>query len=105
LKVLPRLLAPLVDGHRPDEDVVGQVRSRLRSAPEGLLLHPLPDPATAVTQLALERRTAAALRRWAATEPVSGPWTVGRYLSVAGFGACALVDLLGALEAQGGRIG
>ena len=78
--------------------VVEQVAGALRRRPRGVLRLAMPDPAAAMQQLRLEPRTERVLLRWIAAAPGEGRWTVARYLSIPGFGARALVDVMAALE-------
>ena len=80
--------------------VVDRVQTRLQGLPAHVLEAPLPDPATALT-FRIERRTANTLRR-AIDEGAEGPWTLTRYLNLPRFGGRAVVDLLAAVEANGG---
>lgn len=80
--------------------VVDRVQTRLQGLPPHVLDAALPDPATALT-FRLERRTINTLRR-AIDEGAEGPWTLKRYLKVPRFGGRAVVDLLAAVEANGG---
>ena len=81
--------------------VVETVQDALRDAPRTFLERALPKPEAVLDRLPLERRTANLLRKWIATEPTDGPWTLSRYLSIPRFGARGLVDLLAALEGDG----
>jgi len=112
--VVPHLLRFLAPETRelgraaPDDDrvrqvaalLVGHAQRRLRTLPDHVLAFPLPDPATALASLPLERRTASTLRPLAASEGPIAPWTVARYLAIPRFGGRALVDLLASFEAR-----
>jgi hypothetical protein len=82
--------------------VVDRVQTRLEGLPERLRATPLPGPAT-MLNWRLEPRTANTLRRALATGGAEGSWTLGRYVGLPRFGGRAVVDLLVAVEAHGGR--
>jgi hypothetical protein len=83
--------------------VVDRVQTRLRPLPEAIRDAPMPAPDAALA-LPIERRTGNTLRRALGARPGGEPWTVGRYLKIRRFGGRALVDLLAALEGDGGRL-
>ena len=82
--------------------VVDRVQTRLEGLPERILVTPLPDP-TIMLSCRLEPRTANTLRRALTAGGARGSWTLGRYVGLPRFGGRAVVDLLTAVEAHGGR--
>jgi hypothetical protein len=89
--------------HRLSLAVVDRVQTRLGGLSELVCETVLPPPESAV-RLTLESRTSNVLRRSIQRGQTDGTWTLRRYLSLDRFGARALVDLLAALEAQGGPL-
>ena len=87
--------------HRLSLAVVDRVQTRLGGL-SALVRETVLLPPEGVVRLALEPRTVNVLRRAMQRGQTAGAWTLGRYLSLNRFGARALVDLLAALEAQGG---
>jgi hypothetical protein len=89
--------------HRLSLAVVDRVQTRVGGLSELVCETTLPPPEVTV-RLTLESRTRNVLRRALQRGQTDGTWTLRRYLSLDRFGARALVDLLAALEAQGGLL-
>lgn len=68
----------------------------LRAIPPEALAAPVPSPNELLTTLSLHPRTQNCLMRFVARGQDHGPWSVGRLLSIRGFGLQALKDTLDA---------
>src|SRR5438552_9376474 len=83
------------------ELVSKMIHLRLRTLATPILPHPLPAPDLALRALSLDRRTVRCLRRILPISPADRTWNPARYLTIAGFGAGCLIDLLSAVETSG----
>lgn len=82
--------------------VVDRTQTRLGGLPRSVLDVGLPEPAV-MLGYTIEQRTANTLRRAVQRGDSGGVWTLQRYLSLPRFGGRAVVDLLAAVEVNGGR--
>lgn len=118
--IVPRLLAGLLErtpsDERLDADVwnrrsravcrqlairaVRRLRAVIDDLPRRLTGRRMPDPAALLKALLLDTRTRNVLARSLPDTRQPGRWTVGRYLTIPGFGARCLLDVLTSLEAS-----